>query len=207
MTKKLLLAAGMMIILSAIKTNAQSWNVAGNSGTNPTTQFLGTTDFKDFKIRTNNVVRAVFKSTGNVGIGTATPGAKLDVNGTVKSNGLLVGTTTGATGYIASIGGKLIAEEVRVDLKAVWPDYVFSQDHSLMPLDDLEQWLNTNKHLPGIPSAAEMKNKGIELGSMQTKSMEKIEEAMLYILQLNKENHELKTQIDNLQKQVNELKK
>ena len=45
------------------------------------------------------------------------------------------------------------------------------------------------------------------LGEMQTKSMEKIEEAMLYILQLNKENHELKAQIDNLQKQVNELKK
>ncbi|HKR06616.1 MAG TPA: bZIP transcription factor [Bacteroidia bacterium] len=207
MTKKLILAAGIIMVVSAGKTIAQSWNLTGNAGTNPNTQFVGTTDAKDFKIRTNNTVRVFVKSNGSVGIGTSTPSVKLEVIGTVKSNQLLVGTTTGATGFIASIGGKLIAEEVRVDLKGVWPDYVFSENHTLMPLDQLEQWVNDHKHLPGIPAAGEIKSSGIMLGEMQAKSMEKIEEAMLYILQLNKENHELKAQIDNLQKQVNELKK
>jgi hypothetical protein len=208
MTKKLILAAGIIMVVSAGKTYGQTdWHITGNAGTNPTTNFIGTTDNKDFKIRTNNTVRVFIKSNGSIGIGTSTPSVKLEVIGTVKSNQLLVGTTTGATGFIASIGGKLIAEEVRVDLKAAWPDYVFSENHTLMPLEELEQWISDNKHLPGIPAAGEIKSSGIMLGEMQAKSMEKIEEAMLYILQLNKENHELKAQIDNLQKQVNELKK
>src|SRR6185436_5689824 len=205
MTKKLLISAGILMIVSVGKTNAQSWGINGNSGTNPNTNFIGTIDNNSAKFKTNNAMRMYIKPTGEVGIGTSSPSTKLDVNGTAKANQLLVGTSTGATGYIVSIGGKLLAEEARVALQAAWPDYVFSENHALMPLDELEQWLDVNKHLPGIPSAGEMKNRCIMLGEMQTKSMEKIEEAMLYILQLNKENHELKTQIDNLQKQVNEL--
>jgi hypothetical protein len=207
MTKKLLMAVGVIIIISAGKTIAQSWNLTGNAATDITTNFIGTIDNKSLKIKTNNAVRMFIKSSGFVGIGTSSPVEKLDVNGTVKSTALLVGTTTQATGYIASIGGKLIAEEVRVDLQAVWPDYVFCGDRNLMSLDELAQWINENKHLPGIPAADEIKSSGIMLGEMQVKAMEKIEEAMLYILQLNKENNELKAQINNLQQQVNELKK
>ncbi len=98
---------------------------------------------------------------------------------------LRVGTTTGATGYVASINGKLIATEVRVQPLANWPDYVFGKDHILMSLEELEASINANKHLPGIPSAADVKDNGIMLGEMQTKAMEKIEENTLYILQLN----------------------
>ncbi|MEO5571537.1 MAG: hypothetical protein ABIT08_10685 [Bacteroidia bacterium] len=207
MKKKLMLAAGIMVLISVGKTFSQSWNLTGNAGTSAATNFIGTTDAKVLKIKTNNAVRIFIKSTGEVGIGTSFPAAKLDVNGTVKMSSLLVNRATPATGYIASIGGKLIAEEVRVDLQAAWPDYVFSNSHTLMPLDELEQFLTENKHLPGVPVAEEVKSNGIMLGEMQTKSMEKIEESMLYILQLNKENHQLKAQIDNLQQQINDLKK
>ncbi|MEP7169009.1 MAG: bZIP transcription factor [Bacteroidota bacterium] len=206
MTTKLILAAGIMMIISAGKINAQAWTINGNTNV-AAANFIGSTNNVGLKLKTNNNTRMYIKASGEIGIGTTAPVAKLDVNGTAKANQLLVGTATGATGYIASIGGKLIAEEVRVDLTAVWPDYVFSETHNLMPLDELGQWLNENKHLPGIPAAGEMKNNGIMLGEMQTKSMEKIEEAMLYIVQLNKENHDLKAQIDNLQQQVNEMKK
>ena len=207
MKTKLILIAGIIIIVSAGKTFAQAWKLAGNSGTNTSTNYIGTADNRGLKIKTNNSVRIFIKADGDVGIGTTLPEAKLDVKGVAKTDELLVGTSTGATGYIASIGGKLIAEEVRVDLEAVWPDYVFSEKHILMPLDELQQWLADHKHLPGIPDAAEMKNNGIMLGEMQTKSMEKIEEAMLYILELNKENHLLKEQIEKLQQQVSQISK
>ena len=111
-----------------------------------------------------------------------------------------IGTTTVATGYKLSVNGKIIGTEVRVDAKANWPDYVFDANHKLLPLEDLEASINANKHLPGIPSATEVKNGGIMLGEMQTKQMEKIEELTLYMIQLSKENKELKARLEKLEK-------
>ena len=113
---------------------------------------------------------------------------------------LRVGGTQGATGYVAAINGKLIATEVRVDLQSAWPDYVFSKEHNLMSIDDLEESININKHLPGIPSACEMEESGIMLGEMQIKTMEKVEELTLYLIQLKKENDALKNRIEVLEK-------
>jgi hypothetical protein len=78
-------------------------------------------------------------------------------------------------------------------------DYVFSANHKLLPLEDLEASINANKHLPGIPSATEVKEKGIMLGDMQTKTMEKVEELTLYLIQLSKENKELKARLEKLE--------
>ncbi len=118
----------------------------------------------------------------------------------VKGDGrVCIGTTSPANGYLLSVNGKVIATEVRVDAKANWPDYVFSADHKLLPLEELETSINTNKHLPGIPSATEVKNGGIMLGDMQTKTMEKVEELTLYLIQLNKENKELKARLEKLE--------
>ena len=114
------------------------------------------------------------------------------------TNELRVGGTQGATGYVAAINGKLIATEVKVDLIANWPDYVFGKDHKLLPLEDLEASINANKHLPGIPSAAEVKESGIVLGEMQTKTMEKVEENTLYIIELNKKIKMLEEKIEKL---------
>ena len=118
-----------------------------------------------------------------------------------NAGNVTIGTTTVATGYKLSVNGKIIGTEVRVDAKANWPDYVFSADHKLMPLEDLEASINANKHLPGIPSAIEVKNNGIMLGEMQTKQMEKIEELTLYMIQLSKENKDLKARLEKLEKQ------
>ena len=118
------------------------------------------------------------------------------------TNELRVGGTKGATGYVAAINGKLIATEVRVEVLASWPDYVFSANHKLLPLEDLEASINANKHLPGIPSAAEVKEGGIMLGEMQTKTMEKVEENTLYIIELNKKIKMLEDKIEQLTKAV-----
>ena len=65
---------------------------------------------------------------------------------------------------------------------------------------ELEDFIKRNKHLPGIPSANEIENNdGFEVGAMQQKLLEKIEEQSLYIINLQK-------QIDELKKLVNKNK-
>lgn len=123
---------------------------------------------------------------------------------------LRVGGTQGATGYVAAINGKLIATEVRVEPQGTWPDYVFGADHKLIPMDELERKINAEQHLPGVPSACEVKENGLLLGDMQTKAMEKIEENTLYILQLNKKTKEidqLNEKIKELERKIDELSK
>lgn len=60
---------------------AQNWSLTGNTGTDPSTMFIGTTDNKTFKIRTNNVVRMTVTNGGKVRVGTGTPIFKFEVQG------------------------------------------------------------------------------------------------------------------------------
>ena len=154
---------------------------------------------------------------GVVGVASGTGGVRYGVYGSANSgtenwggyfptktytSELRVGGTQGATGYVAAINGKLIATEVRVEALASWPDYVFSSNHKLLSLEELEASINANKHLPGVPSAAEVKEGGIMLGAMQTKTMEKVEENTLYIIELNKKIKLLEDKIEQLTKAV-----
>ena len=97
-----------------------------------------------------------------------------------------IGTQNIASGYLVSVGGKMIAEEVRVQLKTAWPDYVFKEDYALPTLSQVDQYIKDNKHLPGIPSAKEVEENGLHLGEMEVKLMEKIEELTLYFIELDK---------------------
>ena len=116
---------------------------------------------------------------GDIGIGTAYPDSKL----TVK--------------------GKIHTQEVKVDLNgAIAPDYVFKEDYKLKTLEETQKYIDENGHLPNIPSAKELEANGIELGVMNMKLLEKIEELTLYILQQEKQiqhhENELKRKEDNI---------
>jgi hypothetical protein len=187
-----------------------------------------------FIVRTNGANRMIVNNVGNVGIGTATPGSTLHVqgrglfrgagevitvdgtsnpnigfynNGAFRSfisqtpNSLVVGVNGGplqldapqvaigavvaaASGYRLTVAGKAICEELKVQLQGAWPDYVFQDNYGLMPLADLKNYISANNHLPNIPAAATMQKEGLEVGEMQRKMMEKIEELTLYVIAL-----------------------
>ena len=128
-------------------------------------------------------------TSGNVGIGTATPAEKLSVN------------------------GKIRAQEIKVET-ANWPDYVFSKGYQLPSLKETEQHIRDKGHLPGIPSAEEVKTNGVDLGEMNAKLLKKIEELTLYLIEQNKQfkkyeakNVQLECKVGLLVNEIETLKK
>ena len=122
----------------------------------------------------------IFSSTGRVGIGTNAPAAKLHVTSSV-----MIGTGTPASGYLLSVNGKIVSEELKVQLDSNWPDYVFDKSYQLPSIDEMKDFVTINKHLRNIPTAKEVEKEGIQVGDMQKRMMEKIEELSLYIIQLH----------------------
>ena len=99
--------------------------------------------------------------------------------------------------------GHVWATEVNVALATDFPDYVFESNYSLMPLEQLESYINKNAHLPNIPTAKEVKENGLGLGEMQAKQLEKIEEITLYLIDLKKEIALLKKENAELKQLIN----
>ena len=128
-----------------------------------------------------------------------------DGDPTVFVNGMgngSVGIGTVSTGsFKLAVEGKIGAREVQVTLSNPFPDYVFDSKYKLRSLSSLENYINENKHLPNIPSAAEVeKNGGVELGKLNTKLLEKVEELTLYIIEINKKVEKLEKENEALKK-------
>ncbi|WP_418498948.1 hypothetical protein [Flagellimonas sp.] len=119
---------------------------------------------------------------GDVGIGTATPDAKLAVKGNIH------------------------AEEVKVDLSVPGPDYVFKEGYDLKSLEEVQNHIKEHGHLPNIPSAKEMEANGIQLGEMNMKLLEKIEELTLYTLSQEKKLIKVNEKMEQQNKEIETLK-
>jgi hypothetical protein len=181
--------------------------------------------------RINGTDRVFIDPSGNMGIGTASPLAKLDVAGRIRiahsgealgidgsnpnigfyHNGvyrsfisqtgslLHVGVNNGklrldatqiAIGSVQStaddfklaVSGKIICEELKVELVANWPDYVFADDYKLTPLNELKSFIDTHQHLPDIPKAEDVQKNGFEVGEMNKMLLRKVEELTLYMI-------------------------
>jgi hypothetical protein len=126
-----------------------------------------------YQFSPNGNTGMVITSPGNVGIGTTNPTYKLSVNGTIQ------------------------AKEIRVETG--WADYVFAPGFTLRPLSEVDTYIRQNQHLPDVTSAAEIQKDGLQVGKQMTEMMQKIEEMTLYLIDLKKEN-------DNLRAEVNMLK-
>jgi hypothetical protein len=186
-------ASGTASTAMGLKSNAESYNSVAIGrynvgGGNPTSWIDSDPLFEigignaglPFDNRANALT--VLKN-GKVGIGTATPQSELAVN------------------------GKITCAEVEVTLNG-WSDFVFDNNYDLMPLEAVEQHIKQNKHLPDIPSENEVLENGLDLGNMQAKLLQKVEELTLYVIAQNKELKalkELKSENEMLKKRLSSL--
>ena len=244
-------------VLYLSQPERDDWGKSGNAGTNPATQYIGTSDSTDFVFRTNGTEQFRLLANGDIKIfggsdasgplyrdpdgvlraggppnlipGPLTPCAtdlgpypywetdgnafqhpqcnpdvvpllgtrsphpvdfitddqvwmRLDVNGKLG-----IGTVPppGAIGqYRLFVEGGISTRDVLVKHGA-WPDHVFADEYELLPMTNLRAYLRMHQHLPGIPSAKEVDEKGgVEVGDLQRRMLETIEQQALYILQL-----------------------
>jgi len=113
---------------------------------------------------------------GNVGIGApAVLGQKLSVNGNIR------------------------AREIKVET-ANWPDYVFDQEYRVPSLEEVDEFIQKNKHLPGVPKAEIVENQGYSLNEMDKVLLKKIEEMTLQLIQLNETVKKQAVEIDKMRK-------
>jgi hypothetical protein len=116
-------------------------------------------------------------------------GGPLQLDGTQIAIG---GINNNAPNYKLTVQGKVICEELKVELYNNWPDYVFADEYHLQPLHELKSFIDTHHHLPNIPKAAEVARDGFEVGEMNRKLLEKVEELTLYVIQLQEQIDQLK---------------
>ncbi len=96
--------------------------------------------------------------------------------------------------------GKVKAINMKIEVKW-WSDFVFNESYSLMPMNELRNFLKTNKHLPGVPSEKSMLTNGLDIADMQAIQLQKIEELTLYLLAQQKEIEDLKAALNELKNQ------
>jgi hypothetical protein len=104
--------------------------------------------------------------------------------------------------YMLVVGGKILAEEVRIKLIKDWADYVFAKDYPLKSLAEVETFIHANHHLPEIPNATEVEKAGVGLGDMQSKLLLKIEELTLYLIQQNKTIETLQAKLTRMEQKT-----
>lgn len=156
--------------------------------------WLGT-DYKGFIGRSpaSNTIGFYTNSTNTI--------SKWALNVDLNTGNVGVGTASIPGDYKLAVRGKVITEEVHLQLFTEWPDYVFDAEYTLMPLAKVENYIHTHGHLPNIPSAEEVKAaEGFDAGDMMQKLLQKVEELTLYTI------HQQKL-IEKQQKEINGLKK
>jgi len=135
-----------------------------------------------------------FENNANVSKGLKIKAGKF---GTTNAGNILeLGTDKDGSYYkvftVNANNGKTYAREIIVDLQVNWPDYVFESNYKMLSLKDLEAYILENKHLPGVKSANEVKEQGVNIVENQAALLEQIEQLTLRLIEMNKEIELLK---------------
>jgi len=147
--------------------------------------------------------RIIFQTGG----GYSNPQTQMILN---ESGNLSIGTsntTYNSIVYKLTVKGKIHAEEVLIDLNIPAPDYVFEKDYPIKSIEEVENYITKNKHLPEIPSADEIKKNGVCIGEMNMLLLKKIEELTLYVIEQNKKTKEQSKKIKVLEEENERLNK
>src|ERR1044072_1234494 len=92
-------------------------------------------------------------------------------------------------------------------MQGTWADFVFQPEYKLPTLAEVEGYIKVNRHLPDVPSAEEVEKDGLDLGEMNKRLLQKVEELTLYLIELKKENDEMKQQQNKLLDRISKLEK
>lgn len=198
--------------------------------------FTCTEDFLEHPMWRNGLNKIYIDCTPvNVGIGTSSPNHKLDVRGRIFGYEALIGNQFAShdatlnvfvpnpSGDIIRFGkkigaepeevyfkitndGKVWATEINVDVKEDFPDYVFLDSYQLMGIDNVQDFVNKNGHLPNMPSAKHVAENGLNIAKFEVQQTEKIEELYLYMFELNQQMKELKDEVNSLKTENESLK-
>ena len=111
------------------------------------------------------------------------------IYGKFDTDQLGINTNVIPTGYTLAVKGKGTMRELKVDINA-GADFVFEDNYDLRSLDDLDEYLQENHHLPEIASASEMKKEGVQVGAFQIQLLQKVEELTLYTIDQEKKKRQ-----------------
>jgi len=175
-------------LLFSYRNRSKHWAVGGTHNTNA---FNILEDSGDGYYGSGfGIARMTFLPGGNVGIGTANPQAKLAVD------------------------GNILAKEIKIKTDIAVPDYVFEPDYKLKSLQEVEEYIKVNKHLPEVPSAKHIKTNGLDVAEMNLLLLKKVEELTLHLIDQEKSSMQMQrliedqvSRLDELKKEINVLKK
>lgn len=120
------------------------------------------------------------------------------------NNGLAIFSPLGAPVTLRVVGN-IITQKVKVQQDG-WADYVFAPGYKLPSLQEIEQYVKVNRHLPDVPSEKEVQENGVDVGEMNKVLLKKVEELTLYLIEQQKELKEMKGMKDELEQVKQELK-
>lgn len=173
---------------------------------------------KSVKLPVNSAIEFA-GTTRSFGLGSKNDGlyfSNVNPDGSGASNYYMIadGTTGNMTiggvypdaKYKLTVEGALGARRIKV-VQTGWPDYVFHGDYQLPALQEVEHFVNTHHHLPGIPSEKEVTEDGLDLGEFDRQLLKKVEELTLYIIQLNKNVDSLNKKVAAQQEVIADLSK
>ncbi|WP_227687270.1 autotransporter outer membrane beta-barrel domain-containing protein [Spirosoma arboris] len=175
------------------------------STTYTTDKFLTVTASGDVVLATSGTPNLRQAATAADGL-WQTSGEHLQNN---NSGGVIIGQQMIKTpsDYKLFVEKGILTEKVKVAIKntSEWSDKVFERGYQLKSLGEVEQHIQQQGHLPGVPSATEVVEKGIDVAKMDAKLLEKIEELTLYSIQLEKTSQQQQAKIDELERLVKGL--
>ncbi|GAB4025902.1 hypothetical protein [Spirosoma gilvum] len=181
----------------------------------------GTAIGADARVAVSHAV--ILGNQANVGIGTSAPTARLHVRGEqLHESGVRFEQLTSQSPVSYATDAFLTVNEqgdvvkgryqLRISQANAWSDKVFASDYTLRPLASVAAYIDQQGHLPGVPTARQMVEEGVDLARMNAILLEKIEELTLYTIQLEKadqlKNHklqELQVELDTLKQLVHKV--
>jgi hypothetical protein len=202
--KNLKLSFFLYLVWNSLNVNAQAVSYfgryAGGVGSNQSSLQRASAIGYNAKVSVNDGLVLGDTSLVKVGIGLSNPSYRLDVKGifnmrtAFNSPSLKINDQNflelDEKGYFV-----LNSFKMKYANENQWSDKVFENDYKLLSLNEVENYIYENKHLPNVPSAIEVVKNGVSVDEMLSKLLEKVEELTLYAIQQQKEIEKLKSKL------------